>query len=56
MHLISNKMVLKSYRLTKKSKKKKKRSSSIGGIITGATGAIIGTAFVSQTAGVLNRL
>ena len=44
-------MVLKSYRLFKK----KKRSISRD-LIAGATGAIIGVAFVSQTANVLKTL
>ena len=48
-------MALKSYRLKFKKGKKKKRSGTRD-LITGATGAIIGVAFVSQTAGILNRL
>ena len=47
-------MVLKSYRLMRKVKKKKKSRSK--DFITGATGAIIGTAFVAQTASVLKGL
>ena len=50
---------LKSYRLKgtfKKKSKKKKRRPRRGDLVTGATGAIIGTAFVAQTAGVLRTL
>lgn len=48
---------LKSYRLLKNGKKKKKkRRTGAGGLIVGATGAIIGTAFVSQIAGSLRSL
>ncbi len=46
--------MLKSYRLkTLKKKKKKKRRN---GLISGAVGAVIGIAFLSQTANVLRRL
>ncbi len=48
-------MVLKSYRLFKKGKNKKRRSGTRDLVIGGVT-AIIGTAFVSQTANVLSRL
>ena len=49
---------LKSYRLkgTLKKKNKRKRKSRSRDIVTGATGAIIGTAFVAQTANVLKTL
>ena len=49
---------LKSYRLKlkKKPRMKARRRSGTGDIITGATGALIGTAFVAQTAGVLRGL
>jgi len=50
--------MVKSYRLkdTLKKKKKKKRRGRTRDFITGATGAIIGTAFVAQTAGILRKL
>lgn len=48
-------MVLKSYRLKFK-KGNKKRRSGTGDVIVGATGALIGTAFVTQTAGILKSL
>ncbi len=47
--------MVKSYRLMLRKKAKKKRKKSREGFIIGATGAIIGTAFVAQTANVLNR-
>ncbi len=49
--------MLKSYRLkdTFKKRKKKKRSGTRD-LVTGAVGALVGVAFVSQTANVLNRL
>ncbi len=46
-------MALKSYRLKLKKKGKKPKPK---GFVTGAVGAIIGTAFVAQTANVLTRL
>jgi len=52
-------MVLKSYRFTnlkKKKKPKKKRRNGTRDLVTGAVGALIGVAFVSQTAGILKAL
>lgn len=48
-------MALKSYRLKLRKKGKKSRRTSTGDLVVGATGALIGTAFVSQTANVLSR-
>ncbi len=47
-------MALKSYRLKFKKSKKKMRAAK--DLVTGAVGALIGTAFVAQTASVLRRL
>ncbi len=47
-------MALKSYRL--KLKKGKKRRTGVRDLVVGGVGAIIGIAFVSQTAGVLKSL
>lgn len=51
-------MALKSYRLLtkKKNSPKKKRRKLSSDFVTPAVGAIIGLAFVSQTANVLGRL
>ncbi len=50
-------MVLKSYRFTNlKKKKPKKKRSGTRDLVTGAVGALIGVAFVSQTAGILKGL
>ena len=49
-------MALKSYRLKLKKRGKSRRRTTTGDLVIGATGALIGVAFVSQTAGVLNRL
>ncbi len=49
-------MALKSYRLKLKKKGKKRRRTATGDLVIGATGALIGVAFVSQTAGVLRSL
>ncbi len=48
-------MALKSYRLKFKKGNKKPRRTGAGDLVVGATGAIVGTAFVTQIAGVLNR-
>ena len=48
-------MALKSYRLKFKKSKKKKRTG-VRDLVVGGVGAIIGVAFVSQTAGVLKSL
>ncbi len=48
-------MALKSYRLTLKKKKKKKRNGTRD-LVTGAVGAVIGIAFLSQTAGIIRGL
>lgn len=37
-------------------KKKKKKRKLLGDIVTGGVGALVGVAFVSQTADVLGRL
>lgn len=47
-------MALKSYRLKLKKGKRKMRATK--DLITGGVVALIGTAFVVQTAGVLRRL
>ena len=49
-------MALKSYRLKLKKKGKKVRRTTTRDLVVGTTGALIGVAFVSQTANVLNRL
>ena len=55
-------MVLKSYRLKDTFKKKArkikplKKGRDVGRILTGGITALIGTAFVTQIAGTLNRL
>lgn len=48
-------MALKSYRFFKTMKKKKK-TKPVKDLITGGVTALIGTAFVSQTADVLSRI
>ncbi len=48
-------MALKSYRLKNTLKKKKARKSkSIGNITRTGVGAIIGVAFISELAGIIN--
>ncbi|KKM90587.1 hypothetical protein LCGC14_1237200 [marine sediment metagenome] len=51
-------MALKSYRLSLKKGKRKKKRRGIGArdLVTGGVGAIIGVAFVGQTADVLSTL
>lgn len=49
-------MGLKSYRLTFKKGKKKKKRTGVRDLVVGGVGAIIGVAFVSQTAGVIKSL
>ncbi len=52
---------LKSYRLKETLKKKFKKGKSkrrkpLGDIFTGGITALVGTAFVAQTAGIINKL
>lgn len=51
-------MALKSYRLNFKKGKRKKKRRGVGArdIVVGGVGALVGIAFVSQTADVLSTL
>lgn len=51
-------MALKSYRLNLKKGKRKKKRRGIGArdLVVGGVGALVGVAFVSQTADVLGSL
>lgn len=54
-NLDKNKMALKSYRLKGTLKKGKKKNKPIGDIVRAGTGAIIGVAFISTLAGIINK-